>query len=64
MEMSVPYLWKSPDPGNHMHMTSLESSWMVWKISVAGSRLRPKLKTELFLPTFQGKLLDDGEHEG
>lgn len=51
VEMSVPSLGTSPDPGNHMHMTSLESSLMVWKISVAGSRLSPKLETELFLPT-------------
>lgn len=61
VEMSVPSLGNSPDPGNHMRMTSLESSLVVWKISVAGSRLSPQLETELFLPTVQGKLLDDGE---
>lgn len=61
VEMSVPSLGTSPDSGNHMHRTSLESSLMVWKISVAGSRLSPRLETELFLPTLQGKLLDDRE---
>lgn len=61
VEMSVISLGNSLGSGNHMHLKSLESSWMVWKTSVPGFRLSPKLESELCFPHFWEKLLDDAE---
>ena len=52
--MSVAPLGDIPDCGNHMLRTSLEFSLMVWKTSVLGSSLSPKLRTELSFPAFEG----------
>lgn len=59
VETSVISLGHSPEPGNHMHAAPLEPRVMVWKTSVSGPRLRPKLESELFFLHFLGKLLDD-----